>query len=130
MALGSEVSDGVISPIVPQALGHKVTVINEGMYWQQLHRSHSQAGQIVDYRGGGQASVGAAQCRRHFRMLNCEPFDVNFVNNTLVPGNTRRPISSPCERGIDHYALQHSGSTVATIEREILVAVTDTITEV
>ena len=59
-----------------------------------------------------------------------KPFTCSFVNHAVVPRSARRPIRSPGKRGIDHHAFQHAGGAVATVEREVLVAMADAVAEV
>ena len=59
-----------------------------------------------------------------------ETLDVHLINHALVPGNARRLICSPTEGGINHYAFEHAGSTVAAIEGEIFLGMTNPVAEV
>jgi hypothetical protein len=51
-----------------------------------------------------------------------KPFDVDFVEDRLVPGNRRLAIPQPRERGIDHLALRHERCAVALVERQVVAA--------
>src|SRR5215472_12794429 len=62
-------------------------------------------------------------------MSNGETADMHFVDDAFVPGSSRRAIGSPSKRRIDNHGLEHAGSAVAAIYREIAVLAADTVTE-
>ena len=128
--LGGKKTNGVIAPVVAETLFDKDAVINEGMYRHQLDGGNTQAFQIIDHRGCRQSSISSAQGRGNFRMQLGETLDVHLINHALVPGNARRLICSPTEGGINHYAFEHAGSTVAAIEGEIFLGMTNPVAEV
>src|SRR5271157_953239 len=55
---------------------------------------------------------------------------VQLVNYGLVPGNTWWRIRSPGEGGIDHAIFRHAGGVVAPIKRQVLLLVSDSVSEV
>src|SRR5215470_7557705 len=62
-------------------------------------------------------------------MPECQTFDVRFVNNRPVPRRFQRPVVSPDKRRVCHDASQHAGSAVAAVEREVFVAMPNTISK-
>jgi hypothetical protein len=65
---GREERDGVVAPVVDQALLLQVVVLNEGMDRQQLDRGDAEALDVVEHRRVPHAGIGAAQLLRHRRV--------------------------------------------------------------
>src|SRR5271166_6413001 len=63
-------------------------------------------------------------------MALCKPFDVQFVNQSLVPWDAGWGIRSPGEGGIDHAVFRHSGGIVPAIKRQVLLFVSYPISKV
>jgi hypothetical protein len=58
-------------------------------------------------------------------MLRGEPFDVDLVDDRVLPGDARRAIVAPGEGRIDDDRLRRSGGAVPPINGEIGIRVTD-----
>jgi hypothetical protein len=62
-------------------------------------------------------------------MLHGETTHVQFVDDHVVPVDTRRAVFAPGEGAVDDAAFRHAGGVVAAIERQVRVAVADAVTE-
>src|SRR4029434_5503488 len=87
-----------------------------------------QTPQVVDDGSRGEAGVGAAQRRRHIRMLHRESANVKLVDHRVMPWDVRRPVVAPGECRVDYLALRHRARSVAAIKRQVTSAVADGIT--
>ena len=54
---------------------------------------------------------------------------MHLVEDSPLPGRLRLARVTPCEGGVDHPALLHEGSTIALIERLVLVGMTELVAE-
>jgi hypothetical protein len=52
-------------------------------------------------------------------MARCEALDMDFIDDTVVPGHIRRAVSLPVERRVDHNALRLAPGIVAVIAGKI-----------
>src|ERR1700722_2090896 len=91
-------SNGVVTPVIPQATLHELAVVHKTVYWHQFNGSDAQASEVLDDRRGCQTGICSAQMFRNIGMALGKSLHVEFVNHSLVPGNTRRAVRSPCER--------------------------------
>src|SRR6266511_2608282 len=62
-------------------------------------------------------------------MVDGEAFDVQLVDDGLVPGPVGPPVVAPGECRVDHLALGHAERAVAVVGGEILAPAADAITE-
>ena len=69
--------------------------------------------QILDGRRVRQPEIGTAQFRQDLWKEPAEPLDVRLIDDGLAPGNARRYVTSPVERGIDDDAARHRGGIIA-----------------
>src|SRR5258706_11981257 len=63
-------------------------------------------------------------------MQHREPFDVQFVDNRLVPWRSWRAIVAPSERGVYDPTFEHADSVVTSIKRKVAVATSYPVTKV
>ena len=91
-------------------------VLHKAMHRQKFNGSNPETLQILNHRGGRQSGISAAQVRQNIRMVLSEAFDMHFVENTFVPGDSRGLIRSPRERRINNRALHHPSCTVTAIK--------------
>src|ERR1700728_390860 len=94
-------SDRVVTPIIAEAALHKWAVVHETVYRHEFDRSHSQAREIFDHGSSGQTRIGPAQLGGNIRVAHGESFNVELVDDGLVPGNPGWGIRSPGESGVD-----------------------------
>ncbi len=127
--VGREKADGVVSPIVSQALFHQMAVVHKGMHRHELHGRDAQTLQMLDYRRAGQTGIGPAQLGRDIGMACGESLYVQLVDDGFMPWRSRRMIVVPGERGIDDAAFGHIGGIVAPIHGQILIGMADPVAE-
>src|SRR5262249_36826545 len=78
-----------------------------------------EVGQVFDGRLGGQASVTSTQLLGNIGIELGETLDVQFVDEGLVPGDSRRTVIAPGEGRIHYYSQRGVGCTVAIVERQV-----------
>jgi hypothetical protein len=127
--IGGEVADGIVAPVVFQSSVEQMTVVDESLYRQELHRGDAQALEVVDDRRRAQPGIGAAHFGRNMRVQAGEALDVQLIDDGLMPGNIGRAVPVPIKAGIDHLALEHAGRAVAAAEAQILAGAADAVTE-
>ena len=100
-----EEADGVVAPVVVQALVVQVAVGDELVHGHQLDGGDAQPLQVRDDGRVRQAQVGPALLVGDDRVLLGQPPDVRLVDDGLVVGGPRRPVQAPVEeRGGHHRA--------------------------
>src|SRR6185369_10337558 len=99
--LGREKADAVVAPVVAQAVLQKMALVDEGVDREQLHRGDAELLQVFYRRRRGEAGVGAAELLRDFGMALREAFDVELIDQRVLPGCARRAVLAPAERGVD-----------------------------
>ena len=119
--VGREEADGVVPPVIGESLLDEMTVIDEGVYREQLDRGDAQRLHIVDRLTGAEAGICAPQLLRHLRMALGEALDVGLVDDGVVPGHGLAVgLAFPVEIGIDHHAFGHEGRAVPLVEGEVV----------
>ena len=79
-----EEPDGVVAPVVRQALVLQGAVLHELVDRHEFDGGDAEPGQVVDHRGVGQARVGAALVLREFRVQLGQALDVGLVDDRVV----------------------------------------------
>ena len=102
-----EEADGVVAPVVAQALLVQVAVGDELVHRHQLDRRDAEPLQVRDHRRVGQAQVGAALLVGNDRVLHGQAADVRLVDDGLVVGDARRPVQVPVEVRVHHHRARH-----------------------
>ena len=82
---------------------------------------------MVDRLIRSKSRVRPSHGLRQPRMPSCEPLDVEFVNDRLVPRRARTAIITPCECGIDDRGQHRERCVVATVEREVFFGILDAV---
>src|SRR5919197_3697324 len=103
-ALGSEVANRVVPPVISQSVLQEALVVDETMDWQELDRRDADALQMLDHRLRGERRVRAAKLLRYIGMQLGETFDVKLVDHRVLPRRAWRTVVAPGERWIDHLA--------------------------
>src|ERR1019366_9796425 len=67
---------------------------------------------------------------RNVRMAHGESFDVELIDQGIVPRDLGWCIRLPGESGVDHSVLGHSHGIVAPVKRQVLLLVSDPVSEV
>ncbi len=107
----------VVAPVVAQPLLDQGAVLDELVDRHQLDRGHPELGQVVGDRGVGQAGVGAAQLLGDVGVELGQPLDVGLVDDRLVVGDVRAPVTLPVEERVDHDAVRHVRPGVVVVAR-------------
>src|SRR4051812_26923984 len=115
-----EERERIVSPVVLQSLFHQVTVIEKGLYRQQLDGRNPQRLQIADDLCIRQSRIGTPDPLRDARVLPGESLDVQFIDDGSLPWRLWTTVAPPGECRIDHPRLQHEFGTVALIERQVV----------
>ena len=105
--VGGEEADGVVAPVVRQALRDQERLGHVLVYREQLDGGDAQVAQVGDSGIVAQAGVGAAQLGRDVGVAHGEALDVDFVDDRVrvaVPGPL---IVVPAELRVDNQAAGH-----------------------
>jgi hypothetical protein len=127
--LRREEAQGVVAPVVSQALLDEIAVVDERMHRQQLGRRHAERAQVSRHVLMSQGGECPALLLGDARIELGEALDVHLVHDRPFPGHDRARRPPPGKGGIDHPALLHQARTVALVERFILVGMTQGVTE-
>ena len=87
--VGDEQRDGVVAPVVGQALPREVALVDRRRDGHQLDGRDAEPGQVRDRGGMGEAGAGAAQRVGHVRMRAREAAHMEFVQDRLAPRHPR-----------------------------------------
>ncbi len=93
----AEEVQGVVAPVVGQALADESLLGGEGVHGQELDGGDAE---ILEVRDGGlvrQTGVGAAELLRHFRVLVADAAHVRFVDHRVVERCARLARVAPVE---------------------------------
>ncbi len=112
-----EERQGVVAPVVAQALLQQRVVLHELVHGHQLDRGHPQPGQVLGDRRVGEAGVRAAQLLRHVGMQLGEPLDVRLVDDRLVVGHVEPAVALPVEVRAGDHAERHVRAGVLVVAR-------------
>ena len=126
---GGEEREGVVAPVVREALLDQVAVVGVVVDRQQLDGGHAELLQVLDGRLGGEPGVGAAQRLRDLGVEPREALDVELVDDGLVPRRARRGVVAPGEGGVDDGGERGEVRVVAVVEGEVLGRVADPVAE-
>ena len=105
LVVGGEEADGVVAPVVAQALLHQVAVLDELVHRHQLHGGDAEGLQVLDDRGVAHRHVGAADRLVDVRVLHGQALDVGLVDDGVVVLVGRRVVVAPVEVGGDHHGV-------------------------
>ena len=116
-----EEAQGVVAPVVAQALVEQGGVLHELVHRHQLDRGDAELGEVVGDRGVRQSGVRPALLLRHVRVQLGEPLDVRLVDEGLVVGDVEAAVALPVEERVDDHAVGHVRRGVVVVAR-VLVA--------
>src|ERR1700722_14672187 len=95
--LRREKADGVVAPVVGQAVLLQSTILDEGVYRHQLDRSDPEAAQVINHRWMREAGERAAFVPTDPWMQHRQAAHVRFVDYRVRPGYIGRTIITPIE---------------------------------
>lgn len=119
LVVGRQVANGTVAPVVAQATLEQQGVVHKLVDRQKLHCRHTQAGKVLYGDRMGQAGIGASQLGWYARVADSEAFDVDFVDDGLVPGRPGMAVVAPVEVRVDDYRPGYEGGAVAVVGRAI-----------
>lgn len=123
-------ADGIITPVIFQALVQQRAIIREGVDGQQFDRGNAKALDIINRRLVTEAFERAAQFLRNGGIELCEALDMGFIDNRIGPGDLRTAIIAPIDLiGIHDPAFGHESRAVEIVEGQILVRIVEMIAE-
>ena len=105
--LRREVADGVVAPVVDQAVADELIGVEKMMHRHQLHRCHAQLLQMVERCGVRQSGIGSAQVLGYVCVAFREALDMQLVDDRVGPRGVRAAVIAPWERRIHHHATGH-----------------------
>ncbi|CAM5312823.1 hypothetical protein FALB51S_00842 [Frigidibacter albus] len=117
--IGREEADGLVAPVVEQALFLQESLVQMGHHRHQLHRGHTQRVQMVQHRRRAQAKEAAAALAVHAGMLRGHALYMRLIMHRDRPAMPRRAVLAPGKAGIGDDALGHRKGAVAGIEGQI-----------
>src|ERR1700684_4153669 len=97
-----------------------MTVVDESMDRQKLHRGDANPANVIDHGRVGQSAISAAQFFRYGWVKFGVAPHMHFVDDGSIPRHAWRSPIAPRKGRIDHTAARHKGRTVAIIESEIV----------
>ena len=112
-----EEAEGVVAPVVAQALLEQRAVVDELVHRHQLDRRHAELGQVVGDRRVREAGVRAAQLLGDVRVQLGQPLHVGLVDQALVVGDVEAAVALPVEERVDDDAVQHVRRRVVVVAR-------------
>ncbi len=116
-AVRGEEADGVVAPVVRQALVHQVGVVDELVHREQLDSGHAERGEVVDDRRMAKPRVRAPHVVRDARVGHGQALDVGLVEDRLVVLVPRRAVVAPVEEGIGDHRVHRVAERVVAVER-------------
>ena len=102
-----EKADGVVAPVVGQAVPGQIPGSDELVDGQQLDRRHPEPGQVFHHRRARQPRVRSPQLPRHVTAGLGEPLDVQLIDDRVPVGRAGRPVGTPRERRVGNQRPRH-----------------------
>ena len=110
-----EEPDGVVTPVVRQALVDQEAVADELVHGHELDRADAEPGQVVDDGRMAEARVGAALMLGDIRVQPGEAGHVCLVDHALVIRRARCPVVPPVEVRAGHDTARHERSGIGAV---------------
>src|SRR5712664_806952 len=66
---------------------------------------------------------------RNVRVAHGESLDMELIDQGIVPTDLRWCVRFPGESGVDHSVLGHSNGIIAPVKSQVLLPVSDTVSE-
>ena len=117
---GGEVAEGVVAPVVAQALVDEVAVVDEVMDGQELDGGDAELLEVVDAGGVAEAGVGAAQVLGDVGVALGEALDVDLVDDGVGERGLGRAVVAPVEVVVDDDALGDAVGVVLVAALEVV----------
>jgi hypothetical protein len=101
--------EGVVAPVVGQALLDQPLFGGEGVHGQQLDARHAEVGEVTDRRRVREPGVAAAQVLGHTPVELRHALDVCLVDHGFVEGYVRLGYAAPVEVVVDNNRAKLAG---------------------
>ena len=101
--VGGEEADGVVSPIVREALGLQRRVVDELVAGHELDGRDAQALEIVDDDGVRDSRIGSPDLLRNVRVRHGHAAHVRLVDDRVVVAVLWRAVMPPVEERVDDH---------------------------
>ena len=118
-----EEAEGVVAPVVAQALVEQRGVLDELVHRHQLDRGHAELLQVGGDRRVRETGVRPALLLRHVGVQLREALDVRLVDEGLVVGDGEAAVALPVEERVDHHAVRHVRGGVVVVLAVLLTEV-------
>ena len=115
LVVRGEEADGVVAPVVAQALVDQVAVVDELVDRHELERRDAQALEVLDDAVFGQCGVRAAALGRNARVPHGQAAHVRLVDDGLVQRRVRPVIATPVEGHVGHHRARHERRAVVVV---------------
>ena len=112
----SQEPDGVVAPVVRQALVSQSGVLGELVHRHQFDGRHAQSGQVVDDRLVADPGICPANAFRDIGMGHAQALDVSFVDDGVVVLVSRRPVVAPVKERVDDHGQHRVTQGVRLVE--------------
>src|SRR5947209_7199059 len=123
-ALRRKVRQRVVAPVIGEAVFHEVAIVKKVVYWQEFDCRNTKTDQVLDGSLRRQPGVRTTQPFRDIRVELGESFDMEFVDNGLVPWRARRAVISPGKSRINDHSQGGIRCIVTLIAGQIRLGVT------
>ena len=113
--LRGEEADGVVAPIVVEALLLERAVVDELVDGHQFDRGDAELLQVLNHRRVRDAGIGAALLFGDLRVQLGQAFDVGLVDDRLVVRDTQLAVAVPFEERVDDHAVHRVRRRVGVV---------------
>ena len=115
LVMRGEIPDRVVAPVIAQAALEQQRIVDELMDGEQLHRGDAERLQMFDGGRMRESRVRAALIVGDVRMALRKSFDVDFVDDRLVPRRARTAVAGPVELRIRDHRLRHERRGIGVV---------------
>ena len=122
LVVRGEIADRVVAPVVPQTAFDQQRIVDELVDGEKFDRRDAETLQVLDRGGMRQAGVCSSLILRNVRMSPGEAFDVDLIDDRLVPRCVRVAIASPAEVRIGDDRLRHERRAILVVLRVLRIA--------
>ena len=115
LVMGCKIPDGVITPVIAQALIDQVLVVDELVHGKKLHGRDAQLLQVGEHRRMAQPGVRATHVLGYVRVLYGQALHVRLVHDGVLPRQSQRLVPVPLEKGVDYDRFRNERRAVLFI---------------
>src|SRR6266699_3996549 len=122
--LRRKVRQRVVAPVIGEAVFHEVAIVKKVVYWQEFDCRNTKTDHVLDGSRRRQPGVRTTQPFRDIRVELGESFDMEFVDNGLVPWRAWWAVISPGKSRINDHSQRGIRRIVTLIAGQIGLGVT------